>query len=102
MKWASKLVDRTNIGPQKINIANWTTPDVEKAQQVITIAGPDATRWTATRTILTQVADQVPYVPLFTEVEVCAIGKGLAFEKSGIASLGLSNGSWIFSLKSTA
>lgn len=97
-----KLVGTTNIGPQKINIANWSTPDVDKAQQVITTAGPDATRWTATRTILTQVADQVPYVPLFTEDEVYALGEGLAFEESGITSFDLSNGSWIFSLKSSA
>lgn len=97
-----KLVGKTNIGPQKINIANWTTADVDKAQRIITTAGPDSTRWSATRTILTQVADQVPYVPLFTEDEVHALGKGLAFEKPGITSFDLSNGSWIFSLKSTS
>lgn len=96
-----KLVGKTNIGPQKINIANWTTADVDKAQQTITTAGSDSTRWSATRTILTQVADQVPYVPLFTEDEVYALGQGLAFEKSGITSFDLSNGSWIFALKST-
>ncbi|GAB2958846.1 ABC transporter substrate-binding protein [Streptomyces pseudoechinosporeus] len=97
-----KLVGTTNIGPQKINIANWTTPEVDKAQQTVTTAGPSATRWAAARTILTQVADQVPYVPLFTEDEVYTVGKGLAFEKSGITSFDLSNGSWIFTLKPTA
>ncbi|MFJ9895369.1 ABC transporter substrate-binding protein [Streptomyces sp. NPDC091280] len=97
-----KLVGSTNMGPQKINIANWTTPEVDKAQRVVTTAGPRAARWTATKTILTQVADQVPYVPLFTEDEVYALGKGLAFAKPGITSFDLSNGSWIFSLKSTA
>ncbi|MFF4507118.1 ABC transporter substrate-binding protein [Streptomyces sp. NPDC001401] len=97
-----KLVGEANIGPQKINIANWSTPEVDKAQQVVTIAGPRAPRWTAAKTILTEVADQVPYIPLFTEDEVYALGKGLAFDKSGITSFDLSNGSWIFSLKPTA
>ncbi|WP_105973859.1 ABC transporter substrate-binding protein [Streptomyces geranii] len=97
-----KLVGGTNIGPQKINLANWTTPEVDRAQQVVATAGPRTARWIAAQTILTQVADQVPYVPLFTEDEVYVLGKGLAFDKPGITSFDLSNGSWIFSLKSTA
>ncbi|MGW0706412.1 ABC transporter substrate-binding protein [Streptomyces sp. NPDC002643] len=96
-----KLVGKANIGPQKINIANWTTPEVDKAQSVITTAGSDATRWTATQTILTAVADQVPYIPLFTEDELYAVGEGMAFDTSGITSFDLSNGTWIFHLKST-
>lgn len=96
-----KLVGTANVGPQKINIANWATPEVDKAQQVIATAGPDAPRWAASKTILGEVADQVPYVPLFTEDEVYAVGKGLAFEKSGITSFDLSNGTWIFRLKAT-
>ncbi|MDX2938338.1 ABC transporter substrate-binding protein [Streptomyces ipomoeae] len=96
-----KLVGKANIGPQKINIANWTTPEVDRAQSVVTTAGSDTTRWNATRTILSAVADQVPYVPLFTEDEVYAVGRGLAFEGSGITSFDLSNGTWIFRLKST-
>ncbi len=96
-----KLVGTTNIGPQKINIANWSTPDVDKAQTVITAAGADATRWQAAQTILTEVAEQVPYVPLFTEDQVYAVGEGIGFEGSGITSFDLSNGGWIFALKST-
>lgn len=97
-----KLVGTSNIGPQKINMANWTTPGVDKAQAVIAAAGPDTARWAAARTILSQVADQVPYVPLFTEAQVYALRQGFSFGGSGITSFDLSNGDWIFRLKPTA
>ncbi|MET8976851.1 ABC transporter substrate-binding protein [Streptomyces sp. NPDC004539] len=96
-----KLVGKANIGAQKINIANWTTPEVDKAQQTVMTAGPAATRWAASKTILTQVADQVPYVPLFTEDEVYAVGENLTLTGTGLTSFDLSNGGWIFSVKAT-
>ncbi|WP_416969480.1 ABC transporter substrate-binding protein [Streptomyces sp. 4F14] len=94
-----KLVGKANIGAQKINIANWSTPEVDKAQQTVMTAGPADVRWNAAKTILTQVADQVPYVPLFTEDEVYAVGRNLTLTGSGLTSFDLSNGSWIFSVK---
>ncbi|WP_369028960.1 ABC transporter substrate-binding protein [Streptomyces adonidis] len=96
-----KLVGKTNIGPQKINIANWTTADVDEAQATVAAAGPDSTRWAAARTILGAVAEHVPYVPLFTEDEAFVVRKGFAFEGSGLTSFDLANGSWIFRLKAT-
>ena len=97
-----KLVGSTNIGAQKLNIANWSTPAVDQAQAVVALAGTNAARWQAAQTILTAVADQAPYIPLFTEDEVYATGKGYAIAGSGLTQFSLSNGSWIFLVKATA
>lgn len=96
-----KLVGSANIGPHKINMANWAIPEVDAAQAVVATAGSDRTRWTAAKTILSAAADQVPYVPLFTEDDAYAVRRGMAFEDGGITSFDLSNGDWIFRLKST-
>jgi peptide/nickel transport system substrate-binding protein len=96
-----KLVGSANIGPQKINIANWTTPAVDRARAVVADAGSATARWQAARTILAAVADQVPYVPLFTEQQAYALRRGFTFGTSHITSFDLSNGDWIFLLKST-
>jgi hypothetical protein len=37
----------------------------------------------------------VPYVPLVTEDDACAVRQGMAFEDGGITSFDLSNGDWV-------
>ncbi|MEH0581642.1 MULTISPECIES: hypothetical protein [Streptomyces] len=61
-----------------------------------------APRWAAAGTILTQIADRVPYVRMYAEDEAHTLGKGLAFGKPGIASFDLSDGGCVFSPKPTA
>lgn len=97
-----KLVGSTNIGPQKLNMANWSTSAVDQAQSVISVAGANAARWQAAQTILSAVADQVPYIPLFTEDEVYATGKGFAITGAGLTQFSLSNGTWIYLVKATS
>ena len=96
-----KLVGSANIGPQKLNIANWSMPAVNQAQAVVAVAGPNAARWQASQTILSAVADQVPYIPLFTEDDVYATGKGFAITGAGLTQFSLSNGTWIYLVKPT-
>lgn len=97
-----KLVGSTNIGAQKLNMANWVSSDVDTAQGVIAVAGPNAARWQATQTILAAIADQVPYVPLFTEDDVYAVRKGFAAVGGELNQFSMSNGQWIFLIKPTA
>jgi len=97
-----KLVGTANIGAQKLDMANWSTAAVDQAQAVVAVAGSNAARWQAAKTILSAVADQVPYIPLFTEDEVYAVRKGFAVTGSQLTQFNLSNGDWIFLVKATA
>ncbi|MFF3372158.1 ABC transporter substrate-binding protein [Streptomyces sp. NPDC002680] len=97
-----QFVGKDNIGPQRINIANWTTAKVEQALPTVNTAGTAASRWAATRTILSEVADQVPYVPLFTENTAFALREGYGFVKKDIDFYDVVNGGWIYDVKATA
>lgn len=97
-----KLVGQENIGPQRINLSNWTSDAVEQALPVIKSAGPPATRWEATKSVLSSVADQVPYVPLFTENSAYVLRQGFGFAKKDIDIYDILNGNWIFQLKAAA
>ncbi|MPY55652.1 ABC transporter substrate-binding protein [Streptomyces spongiae] len=94
-------VGKENIGPQKVNIANFTTPEVEKALPVVNTAGTDATRWDATQTLLTQIADQVPYVPLAAQDFLMAVGKGFASSTGKVTVDDYFDGRWALNLRAT-
>lgn len=95
------MVGKQNIGPQKPNLANFTTDEVEKALPVLRTAGDSDKRWAATQTLLTQIAEQVPYVPLATENFLMAIGKGYASSTGTITARDMLDGSWALNLRAT-
>jgi peptide/nickel transport system substrate-binding protein len=93
------VVGKINIAPGRMNIANWTTPQIDQAE--IQMLSPDpAMRWAATKTILTGVADQAPYVPLFDPDNVYALASGYTFTKA-VNIFDFINGDWIFALRAT-
>lgn len=95
------MVGKQNIGPQKPNLANFTNPEVEKALPVLGTAGADATRWRAAQSVLSQIAEQAPYVPLASEKFLVAMGKGYA-SSTGTATVDdLLNGNWALTLRAT-
>ncbi|MCX5188910.1 ABC transporter substrate-binding protein [Streptomyces sp. NBC_00268] len=96
-----QVVGKENIGPQKLNIANFTTPEVEMALPIVRSAGPNAPRWKASQTLLTQIAEQAPYVPLPSEKFVMAMGKGFASSTGKITTEDYFNGSWALNLRAT-
>ena len=83
--------------PGGLNYANWTTPTVEKALPVLTGSPDPAARWKATQTILTEIANDVPYVPLFTPDVVYVVGPGYTFTANP-SVVDFFNGSWVFLL----
>lgn len=89
------LVGQKNIGPQRLNIANWTTPEVEQALPVVNSPGPNAERWAAAKTLLSQIADQVPYIPLAAQNSVTTVGNGYASSTGGMDYRELQNGLWL-------
>lgn len=94
-------VGAQNIGPQKANIANFTTPEIEQALPVVNAAGENAPRWAATKTLLSQIAEQVPYVPLASENFVMAIGKGFASATGQVTVNDFFDGRWALNLRAT-
>ncbi|MEU6408175.1 ABC transporter substrate-binding protein [Microbispora sp. NPDC046933] len=77
------FVGKANMKANFINAANFTTDTVEKNYRAL---APESAatydkeaRWAATRAVLTEVAEQVPYVPLFTRQNVYTMAGGLTY-----------------------
>lgn len=79
------LVGKANAVPNGANTANYYPPNVEQAWGVLTKSPDRSARWQATQTILTQMADDLPYVALFNAPWPFAVSGG--FTLSGAASL---------------
>lgn len=85
--------------PGSYNFANWTTPEVETAKTALNTSSDKATRWQAAQTLLTAMADDVPYIPLFSPGTVAALGNGFDFAKP-LDTYDLQvNGTWVSELK---
>ncbi|MGW6795190.1 ABC transporter substrate-binding protein [Streptomyces chartreusis] len=97
----SGMVGEKNMAPQHFNTTRWTTPDIEKALPVMERSSNSAERWTAAKTVLSQVANDVPYIPLFSPQNVIALSKDYTFKKD-VDSFDMINGSWIYQLKASS
>ena len=98
------LVGEQTMKPNFPNGANFTTPAVEGAWPALNPATAAKfnrqQRWEATQTILTEVANQVPYVPLFSKQAVYVLADGYTFTQSP-TFFDVNFGSWIDFLRST-
>jgi peptide/nickel transport system substrate-binding protein len=99
------MVGKASMRPGMLNNANFTDPAVESAYPAIapkTIGQHTrAEQWAATQTVLTEVAEQVPYVPLFSPQTVYVLGKGFTYTKTP-AFTDMLSGSWIDYLRASA
>ncbi|MEV4359137.1 ABC transporter substrate-binding protein [Nonomuraea sp. NPDC049625] len=97
------FVGKANMKPNFPNSANFTTPVVEKNFPLIApeTAGKYSKeeRWAATRAIITEIAEQVPYVPLYTQQQVYALAGGLTFTRTPTL-FDKQSGAWIDLLRS--
>ncbi len=88
-----------NIAPQRFNLANWSTPTVDRASTEINTSADKATRWQATRTLLAAIATDVSYIPLYSPDTVAVLGGGFRFAKpQTLFDLDV-NGTWAFDLR---
>jgi peptide/nickel transport system substrate-binding protein len=91
------LVETTaaaNIRPGAFNTANWTTADVEAAGKQLEASSDKAVRWQAVKTILTAIANDLPYIPLQAPDHVLAVGGGFSLTQN-MSILDLeNNGAW--------
>ncbi|MFJ7215039.1 ABC transporter substrate-binding protein [Amycolatopsis sp. NPDC098790] len=98
------FVGKENMVPNSLNLANFTTPAIEQALPMISPAGSGGytkdQRWNATKTIITELAQQAPYVPLYSSKNVYALKDGYTFTEPP-GTLDLLTGAWIDYLRST-
>lgn len=81
------------------NFSGFANPAVNHAVDVVNSDVAAAKRWAATKVILSQVASQVPYIPLWTEPSPLVL-KGYKFTSSaGLSLFDMSNGRWIYEIK---
>ncbi|GAA1749211.1 ABC transporter substrate-binding protein [Nonomuraea bangladeshensis] len=95
------LAGKENTGKGGFNVGNWTSPAVEDAVKVVNSPGPAADRWAATQRLLTEAADDVPYIPLFSENTVFALRQGFAFAEPELDIYDLGSGAWVHQVKAT-
>jgi peptide/nickel transport system substrate-binding protein len=93
-----RIVGQANIPKPGLNLANWTTPQIEQDVATLTQSTDTGARWRATQSILSQIADQVPYVPLYAPNFVTALGKGFGYAEPLVYS-DLTDGGWVFKLR---
>src|SRR5262249_15685934 len=58
--------------------SHFTTPQVASALSPLATSESTVSRWAASKTILTQIATQVPYIPLYIEPQPYALARGYA------------------------
>jgi peptide/nickel transport system substrate-binding protein len=88
------------VGAQgSYNFSQFQNAAVDNASNVVNSDVSSAQRWAATKVILSQVADQVPYIPLWTEPSPLVL-KGYKFTgSSGLSLFQMTTGQWIYDLK---
>lgn len=86
----------------RYNFSHWSTDEVNRARSVILSSAPPSERWAAAQTILSAIADQVPYVPLFTEPVPLVLREGFVFApKREIDLFDLASGNWIYNVRAS-
>ncbi|HTW98327.1 MAG TPA: hypothetical protein VMD59_06085, partial [Acidimicrobiales bacterium] len=88
------------VGPEgSYNFAQFANPTVDKAAALASSGAPAARRWAATKIVLSQIADEVPYLPLWTEPSPLVL-KGYKFtSSSGLSLFDMSNGKWLYEIE---
>jgi peptide/nickel transport system substrate-binding protein len=89
------------LQPGHINAANWAPATMVAARKAMLTSPDRATRWRAVKAILSMIATQVPYLPLFTAPVVYALAPGYTFAKP-LTIFDLVNGDWVDYLRGTA
>lgn len=82
------------------NFSHWATPEVDRASSIILTSSSPSARWSASKTILSGIADQVPYIPMFTQPIPFILKDGFVFASAkGVDLFDLANGDWIYQVR---
>lgn len=98
------FIGKATMQPNFPNSANFTTPSVETAYPAL---APETAykfskeqRWDATKSIATEISNQVPYVPLYSEHTVYALAAGYTYTQTPTL-LDVLSGAWIQFIRAT-
>ncbi|MGW2056816.1 ABC transporter substrate-binding protein [Streptomyces sp. NPDC001840] len=98
------MVGKASMRPNLLNNANFTTPEVESAYPMLAPRSigkySKAEQWKATQTVLSEIAAQVPYVPLFSPNTLHALGSGYMYTRTP-SHFDMLSGSWIDYLRAS-
>lgn len=93
------VVGQSNIGPQKQNTANYSTPEIEKALPTLMSAAPNDQRWQSAQTLLSDIAENVPYVPLSELKAIYVMRPGYGSASGDITLVDMMDGRWILNVR---
>ena len=94
------VIGRETAVENSYNTSNWTTPDVETARDTLINGTDRAARYEATKRVLSDIQDQLPYIPLYSPELVIALGGGFGFDEVP-TQLDLTSGAWVTKLTSS-
>ncbi|SFP81882.1 ABC transporter substrate-binding protein [Amycolatopsis rubida] len=94
-----QLTGEENMAAQHFNLANYSTPAAEEAHTQLVRSTDKAQRWAAIKTLLSAVAEDVPYVPLYHVDTYVALGGGFTFATTPDDFDLHVNGTWVSQLK---
>ncbi len=94
------ILGKANAAPNLLNMANYYPADVEGAWEQMNNSTDKSVRWRATQTLLTKVAEDVPYAPIMTCPQLYVVGGGFHLSGASIYSASLYyTGRWIYELQ---
>lgn len=94
------MTKKAITAPGGYNFAKWAPADLRDEADTLTSSTDNAARWRAAQEILTAIATDVPYIPLFQPRYTLVLGEGYAFtETPGIVEV--ASGAWMNQLELT-
>lgn len=88
------MTKKAITAPGGYNFAKWAPADLQDDAKTLETSTDNAARWRASQQILTAIAQDVPYLPLFQPKYTLVLGEGFAFKDTpGIIEV--ASGSWM-------
>ncbi|WP_084614219.1 ABC transporter substrate-binding protein [Nakamurella lactea] len=92
------VTEAAMTAPGGYNFAKWAPADLQEPAETLTSSVDKAARWEAAQKILTAIATEVPYIPLFQPQYNLVLAKGFTFaETPGIMEV--ASGTWMNELR---
>lgn len=95
------VTEEAMTAPGGYNFAKWAPADLQDAAAILTSSLDKDARWKAAQQILTAMAKDLPYLPLFQPENILVLAGGYSFPKP-LGFIEMASGSWIHLLATPA
>ena len=85
-----------------LNTANFESGPVDGDINTLATSSDSAARFTAAKSLLQAITDQVPYIPLFNQQTVWVNGKGFTYNAGVADGNDWANGVWVYNVSAVA